>query len=192
VCTIPTTKSPISTALLLFRGTEDQWPQRARSSAGTAARRDTTRTSAPSSKFWTSAFKTSSSTTNGSWTGRQYSSHQQTPQKLAKDSWAMIKTKREMTRVCNILSPYHVYINTCASYASTLYPQILHHLTTQARGLVGHSCENILHGFLCVFDLAFVILKGIYGFKFPNRFMEISSRDLTSSIFFSSSANLKT
>ncbi len=28
-------------------------------------------------------------------------------------------------------------------------------------------CENILHGFLYVFDLAFVILKGIYGFKFP-------------------------
>jgi hypothetical protein len=181
----------MSTALLLFRGTEGQWPQRARSSAGTAARRDTTRTSAPSSKFWTSAFKTSSSTTNG-WTGHQYSSHQQTPQKLAKDSWAMVKTKREMTGVCNILSLYHVYINTCASYASTLYPQILHHLTMQAHGLVGHSCENILHGFLYVFDLTFVILKGIHGFKFPNRFLEISSRDLTSSFFFSSSANLKT
>jgi hypothetical protein len=44
-------------------------------------------------------------------------------------------------------------------------------------------CENILHGFLYVFDLAFVILKGIYGFKFPKRFLEISSRDLTSSFF---------
>jgi hypothetical protein len=41
-------------------------------------------------------------------------------------------------------------------------------------------CENILHGFLYVYDLAFVILKGIYGFKFPKRFLEISSRDLTS------------
>jgi hypothetical protein len=44
------------------------------------------------------------------------------------------------------------------------------------------ACENILHGFLYVFDLAIVILKGIYGFKFPKRFLEISSRDLTSSL----------
>jgi hypothetical protein len=43
------------------------------------------------------------------------------------------------------------------------------------------ECENILLGYLYVFDLAFVILKGIYGFKFvPKRFLEISSRDLTS------------
>jgi hypothetical protein len=41
-------------------------------------------------------------------------------------------------------------------------------------------CENIVCGYLYVSDLAFVILKGIYGFKFPKRFLEISSRDLTS------------
>ncbi len=33
--------------------------------------------------------------------------------KPAKDSWMMVQTKREMTGVRNILSPYHVYINTC-------------------------------------------------------------------------------
>ncbi len=58
---------------------------------------------------------------------------------MAEDSWAMVQIKKEMTGVCNILSPHHVYINTCASYASTPYPQILHHLTTKARGLVRHS-----------------------------------------------------
>jgi hypothetical protein len=42
------------------------------------------------------------------------------------------------------------------------------------------ECENILHGYLYIFDLAFVILKGINGFKFSKRFLEISSRDLTS------------
>jgi hypothetical protein len=42
------------------------------------------------------------------------------------------------------------------------------------------DCENIIHGYLYVSDLAFVILKGIYGFKFPKKFLEISSRDLTS------------
>ncbi len=51
---------------------------------------------------------------------------------------------------------------------------------------VMRECENILHGFLYVyvFDLAFVILKGIYIFKFPKRFLEISSRDLTSALLF--------
>ncbi len=37
---------------------------------------------------------------------------------------------------------------------------------------------------ISVFDLAFVILKRIYGVKFPKRFSEISSRDLTSSSTF--------
>ncbi len=41
------------------------------------------------------------------------------------------------------------------------------------------ECENILRGYLYVCDSAFVILKGIYSFKFPKRFLEISSRDLT-------------
>ncbi len=41
------------------------------------------------------------------------------------------------------------------------------------------DCENILHGYLYGGDLLFVILKGIYGFKFAKRFLEISSRDLT-------------
>jgi hypothetical protein len=45
---------------------------------------------------------------------------------------------------------------------------------------VMRECENILCGYLYVSDLAFVILKGIYSFKFPKRFLEISSRDLTS------------
>ncbi len=44
---------------------------------------------------------------------------------------------------------------------------------------VMRECENILCGYLYDGDLAFVILKGIYGFKFPKRFLEISSRDLT-------------
>jgi hypothetical protein len=58
---------------------------------------------------------------------------------------------------------------------SVRLPQMMKHCTMR-------ECENILHGYLYVFDLAFVILKGMYGFKFPNRFLEISSRDLTSSL----------
>jgi hypothetical protein len=46
------------------------------------------------------------------------------PDKLAKDGWAMVQTKREMTGMCDILSPYHVYMDTCTGYASTVNPQI--------------------------------------------------------------------
>jgi hypothetical protein len=56
---------------------------------------------------------------------------------------------------------------------------------------VMRECENILHGYLYDGDLVFVILKGIPMFKFPKRFLEIFSRDL-SHFFFSSSADLKT
>jgi hypothetical protein len=53
-------------------------------------------------------------------------------------------------------------------------------LSKMMKYCVMKECENILRGYLYVSDLAFVILKGIYGFKFPKRFLEISSRDLTS------------
>jgi hypothetical protein len=46
------------------------------------------------------------------------------------------------------------------------------------------DCENILHGYLYVFYLVFVILKGISILKFTKRFLEISSRDLTSFFLF--------
>jgi hypothetical protein len=54
------------------------------------------------------------------------------------------------------------------------------------------ECENILHGFLYVFDLAFVILKGIYGFKFPKRFWRSLPEISLFYFFFCSSANVKT
>ncbi len=43
------------------------------------------------------------------------------------------------------------------------------------------ECENIFPGYLYDGDIAFVILKRISIFRFPKRFLEISSRDLTSS-----------
>jgi hypothetical protein len=38
-----------------------------------------------------------------------------------------------------ILLPHHVYIDTCASYASTPYPHLLKNLKKEERALVGHS-----------------------------------------------------
>jgi hypothetical protein len=69
--------------------------------------------------------------------------HFNEPDIPAKDGGAMVQPKKEMTEVHNILSPYHVYIDKCASYASTPYPQILHHLMRQARGLVRHSYAGL-------------------------------------------------
>jgi hypothetical protein len=40
-------------------------------------------------------------------------------------------------------------------------------------------CEKIRNGYLYVMTQHLLILKGFYGFKFPKRFLEISSRDLT-------------
>jgi hypothetical protein len=58
-------------------------------------------------------------------------------------------------------------------------------------GFVSGGCDNILCGYLYDGDLVFVILKGIYGFKFPKSFLEISSRDLTSLLLLFSFVNPK-
>ncbi len=43
------------------------------------------------------------------------------------------------TGVRGLLSPHHLYIDTCASYASTPYRDILKDVRKVSRGLVGHS-----------------------------------------------------
>ncbi len=52
-------------------------------------------------------------------------------------------------------------------------------IPVMAKYCVMRECDNIRNGYLYGGDLLFVILKGICGFKFPKRFLEISSRDLT-------------
>ncbi len=47
----------------------------------------------------------------------------------------MVQPKRGMMGVRDILSPYHMYINVFASYASTLYLQMC--------GLVRHSNSGL-------------------------------------------------
>ncbi len=45
--------------------------------------------------------------------------------------------------------------------------------------VAGEGCENIHSWISLSGDLVFSHQQGIYGFKFPNFFLEISSRDLT-------------
>ena len=52
------------------------------------------------------------------------------------------------------------------------------------------ECENIQSWILYVSDLVFSHQGEIYSFKFPSRFLEISSRDLTSSTSSFSSSSL--
>ena len=47
--------------------------------------------------------------------------------------------KSEERGVRSILSKHHLYIDTCASYASTPYRDLLTNVESQKRGLVGHN-----------------------------------------------------
>ncbi len=52
-------------------------------------------------------------------------------------------------------------------------------LAIEAARILDLECENIRNGYLYGMTQHLLILKGIYGFKFPKRFLEISSRNLT-------------
>jgi hypothetical protein len=66
---------------------------------------------------------------------------------LANNGYGLVQ--KQAKGVQGILSPYHAYINTCASYASTPYPELLLNLKKELRGLIGHSTAG-----LCRMDLS--------------------------------------
>jgi hypothetical protein len=55
----------------------------------------------------------------------------------ANDGYELVQKQAKGRR--DILSPYHTYIDTCANYASTPYPELLSNLKKEPRGLIGHS-----------------------------------------------------
>jgi hypothetical protein len=65
----------------------------------------------------------------------------------ADDGYGLVQ--KQTKGVQGILSPYHAYIDTCASYSSTPYPELLLNLKKQARGLIGLSNAG-----LCRMDLS--------------------------------------
>jgi hypothetical protein len=65
----------------------------------------------------------------------------------ADDGYGLIQ--KQAKGVQGILSPYHAYIDTCASYSSTPYSELLSNLKKQASGLIGHSNAG-----LCRMDLS--------------------------------------
>jgi hypothetical protein len=55
----------------------------------------------------------------------------------AGDGYRLVQ--KQAKGVQGILSPYHTYIDTCASYDSTPYPERLSNLKKELRGLISHS-----------------------------------------------------
>ncbi len=82
-----------------------------------------------------------------------------------------------LLRIAGLHSVFGDALQNAKQLFSTRLPQM-------TKYCIMRECENILCGYLYDGDLAFVILKGIHGFKFPKRFLEISSRDLTSLLLF--------
>jgi hypothetical protein len=74
---------------------------------------------------------------------------------------------------------FHLYHNDPLQYAKQLFSVRIPLMT---KYFVMRECDNILHGYLYVVTTVWSHQDGIYGFKFPNRFLEISClcRDLTS------------
>ena len=75
-----------------------------------------------------------------------------------------------------------------ASFGDSYHGDILQHakqifsrIPQMTKYCVMRECENIQSWILYVSDLVFSHQGEISGFKFPSRFLEISSRDLTSS-----------
>ncbi len=56
---------------------------------------------------------------------------------LADDGYGLIQ--KQVKGVRGILSPYYAYIDTCTSFSSTPYLELLSNLKKQAHGLIGHS-----------------------------------------------------
>jgi hypothetical protein len=74
-----------------------------------------------------------------------------------------------------------------ASFGESCHGDVLQHakqlfslrLPQMTKYCVMRECDNIHSWISLSGDLAFSHQHGIYGFKFPKRFLEISSRDLT-------------
>jgi hypothetical protein len=79
-------------------------------------------------------------------------------------------------RVCFSLTGLDSVFKNALQNATQLFFDRIQQMTKYC---VMRECENIHSGISLSGDLVFGHQQGIYGFKFPKRFLEISSRDLT-------------
>jgi hypothetical protein len=88
--------------------------------------------------------------------------------------WWLALARKKMWRW--IASFGESYQGDVLQFAKQLLPV---RLLLMTKFFVMRECDNILSGYLCAVTTVFSKQDGIYGFKFPKRFLEISSRDLT-------------
>jgi hypothetical protein len=82
---------------------------------------------------------------------------------LADNGYGLVQ--KQAKGVQGILSPYHAYIDTCTSYVSTPYPELLSNLKKELRGLIGHSnaglCGMHLSGLLGALEQVWLNKGGV-------------------------------
>jgi hypothetical protein len=78
--------------------------------------------------------------------------------------WLAFARKIMWWWICSFGNPYY---GDALQYAKQKNSARLPQMTKYC---IMRECENILHGYLYVFDLAFSHHDGIHGFKFPSRF----------------------
>ena len=87
--------------------------------------------------------------------------------------WLALARKKMWRWIASFGESYH---GDVLQFAKQLLPV---RLLLMTKFFVMRECDNILSGYLCAVTTVFSQQDGIYGFKFPKRFLEISSRDLT-------------
>ncbi len=87
--------------------------------------------------------------------------------------WLALAKKKMWLWIASFCKSYN---GDVLQYAKQLFSLRLPQVT---KCCVMRKCGNILSGYLSVVTTVFSQQDGIYGFKFPRRFLEISSQDLT-------------
>ena len=81
----------------------------------------------------------------------------------ANDGYGLVQ--KQAKGVQGIISPYHAYIDTCGSYSSTPYPELLSNLKKQACGIISHSkaglCEMDSSGSLGALEQVWLNKGGV-------------------------------
>jgi hypothetical protein len=88
--------------------------------------------------------------------------------------WLALARKKMWWWIASIGDSYH---GDVLQYTKQIFSLRLPQMTKYC---FMRECDNIHSWISLSGDLAFSHQHGIYGFKFPKRFLEISSRDLTS------------
>ncbi len=87
--------------------------------------------------------------------------------------WLALARKKMWRWIASLGESYH---NDVLQFAKQLFSV---RLLLMTKFFVMRECDNILSGYLCAVTTVISQQDGIYGFKFPTRFWEISSSEIS-------------